>query len=431
MSRASGQTRRIAAWASYDWANSAFTTIVVTFVYSAFFARGMVGDEVLGLVYWSRAISVSAVIIAALSPVLGAMADRGGMRRRFLVVSTLVCVVFTALLAFVAPGGTGAVLLALTLFVVANVAFEIGGVFYNAFLPVVAPPDKVGTVSGIGWGVGYTAGIVSMILALLAFTGIPGGAGPWLHLSTEGGFNVRAVNLLVAGWFLVFSVPMFLVVRDEEPSRPGVGARAAVQELRRTLRDIRRYRELAKFLLARLIYNDGLGTIFGFIGIFAVTVFGWDTSRVLIFGIAANVTAGLGAFGFGFLDDRVGGKKTILISVVALTLGVVVGVMTHSERWFWIAGLAAAVFAGPNQAASRSLMARFTPPHRQAEFFGFFAFSGKVTTFAGPLLLGFVAELSHNPRLGMGTIALFFIVGGLLLVSVDEAEGIRVAKASQ
>ncbi|MFC1791871.1 MFS transporter, partial [Gemmatimonadota bacterium] len=204
-----GQTRRIAAWTMYDWANSAFTTIVVTFLYSRYFAGEMVSDGVLGTAYWSRAVSISAVFIAIISPIVGAMADRGGKRRRFLIISTMVCVLFTALLAFVSPSTPHAVLLALSLFVVANVAFEVGNVFYNSFLPVIAPPDKVGTISGIGWGVGYTAGIVSMIIALLAFTGIPGGMSPWLNLPTAEGFNVRAVNLLVAGWFLLFSIPMF------------------------------------------------------------------------------------------------------------------------------------------------------------------------------------------------------------------------------
>jgi len=423
------QKRQIAAWTLYDWANSSFTTIVVTFVYSAYFASGMVDNGERGTSYWTWAISTSAVLIALLSPVVGAMADRGGKRRRYLVISTLICVVFTALLAFVSPSTPYAVPLALGLFVVANVAFEVGGVFYNAFLPVIAPQDRVGTISGLGWGVGYTAGILSMVVALLAFTGIPGGAPPWLDLPTAEGFNVRAVNLLVAVWFLVFSLPMFLFVKDVEPTRPGMRVREAIQELRRTFHEINRYRELAKFLVARLIYNDGLGTIFAMIGIFAGQAFGWDTAQILIFGIAANVTAGTGAFVFGFLDDRLGGKKTVLFSVVALALGVILGVSTRSEALFWVAGLTAAVFAGPNQAASRSLMARFTPSHRQAEFFGFYAFSGKVTTFAGPLLVGTATSLFHSVRVGMGTIVVFFVLGGLVLARVDEGEGIQAAGA--
>jgi len=266
-----------------------------------------------------------------------------------------------------------------------------------------------------------------MIIALLAFTGLSDASEPWLGLSTVEGFNVRAVNLLVAGWFLIFSIPMFLFVKDREPTSPGSTIGEAIAELRQTVRDIGRYRELAKFLLARLIYNDGLGTIFALIGVFAFTAYEWDDSQILVYGIALNVTAGAGAFVFGFFDDRMGGKKTILISVVALALGILLGVSTQSTLWFWIAGLIAAVFAGPNQAASRSLMARFTPEQHQAEFFGFYAFSGKVTTFAGPMLVATLSPI-FGVRVGMGVVVLFFVVGGLVLTTVDEAAGIQAAK---
>ena len=415
------------AWTLYDWANSSFTTIVVSFIYSGFFTQVMVGDDVLGQALWGRAVSVSALIIAALSPIVGAMADRGAKRRKYLIISTLVCVAGTSVLAFVSPDQPHAILLALTVFVIANVGYEISGVFYNSFLPVVAPPDKVGTISGIGWGVGYTAGIVSMIIALFAFVGFAGGD-PWLSLSTEGYFNVRAVNLLVAGWFLIFSIPMFLWVKDEGPARPGAGVGQALKELRKTFRELRKYGEIAKLLLARLLYNDGLGTIFVMIGPFAMAAFDWELDRVILFGIAVNITAGLGAFLFGFVDDRVGGKKTIMISVVFLTVGILVGVAAQSELFFWIAALTAAVFAGPNQAASRSLMARFTPSQHQAEFFGFYAFSGKVTTFAGPLLVGTVGMLFNSVRVGMGMVAVFFVAGGVMLTFVDEAKGIQAGQ---
>ncbi len=181
------QTRRIAAWALYDWANSAFTTIVVTFIYATYFTRGFAPDEVTGTAYWSRAVALSAIIIALLSPLLGAMADKGGRRRGFLLISTLICVGGTAALAFISPTMENAVLLALTLFVLANVAFEVGGVFYNSFLPDISPPGRIGTVSGLGWGVGYTAGIVSMIVALLAFVGFGGGEPGWGCLRRTGG----------------------------------------------------------------------------------------------------------------------------------------------------------------------------------------------------------------------------------------------------
>jgi UMF1 family MFS transporter len=422
-----GRVRRIASWTLYDWANSAFTTIVVTFVYSTYFSSAFAPDANTGTDLWAWGVSISAVLVAVLSPVVGAMADRGGRRRSFLLISTLVCVAATALLAFVSPSMPNAVLVALTVFVVANVAFEVGGVFYNSFLPIIAPPGRIGTISGLGWGVGYTAGILSMLLALFAFVGLGEGA-PWLGLSTEEGFNVRAVNLLVAGWFLVFSIPMFLFVRDPEPTRKGVRVGAAIVELRRTFGELGRYREMAKFLLARLIYNDGLGTIFAFGGIYAAGTFGMDFSEVIVFGIALNVVAGLGAFVFGFVDDRLGGKRTILVSVAALTCASALAVWAPDRTWLWIAGIGVGIFAGPNQAASRSLMGRFVPAHQQAEFFGFFAFSGKVTSFAGPFLLGRVTGILGSQRAGVATVILFFLLGGILLSLVKESDGIRAAR---
>jgi UMF1 family MFS transporter len=421
-------TRRIVAWTMYDWANSAFTTIVVTFVYSTYFTQAMTSDEVVGMTYWSRAVAISAILVALLSPVVGAMADRGGKRRAYLILATGVSVLATAALAFVAPSSSNAVLLSLTIFVVANVAFEMGGVFYNSFLPSIAPPGKIGTISGIGWGVGYTAGIVSMMLALFAFVGF-GGSDPWLALPTEEGFNMRAVNLLVAGWFLVFSIPMFIWVKDDDGPVDGGGVGEALQALKGTFKELGRYREMAKFLIARLVYNDGLVTIFAFGGIYAAGTFGMDFSEVIMFGIFINVVAGLGAFLFGFVDDRLGGKKTIMISLVFLSLAAIIAVFAPNRTWFWVSGFMVGMFAGPNQAASRSLMGRFVPDDQEAEFFGFFAFSGKLTSFGGPILLGMAAEAFGNQRAGVFTVLLFFVIGAAILTLVNEKEGIRVAKA--
>ena len=425
------------AWASYDWANSAFTTIVVTFLYAEYFRRSLVPDVpggTPGSSIWAWAVSTSAVLVAALSPIVGAMADRGGRRRFYLIISTWICVVFTAALFFVAPSTPHAVLLAFLFFVIANSAFDIGGVFYNSFLPVVAPPDKLGTVSGVGWGVGYTAGIVSMLIALYAMVGLPGVIEPWFALSTEGGLNIRAPLLLVAGWFAVFSIPMFLFVKDEEPTQKGVRVGDAIRELRNTFGEVRRYKETAKFLLARLIFNDGLVTVFSMGAVYMGSVFGAEFGEIMVFGIVLNVVAGIGAFVFGFVDDRLGGVRTILISVVALALAVAVGMLAPTIGWFWVSGIIFGIFAGPNQAASRSLMSRFVPDHQQAEFFGFFSFSGKATAFMGPFLFGALTTAFRDrvsfpaERIGISVLILFFLLGGWILTRVDEAEGIRAAR---
>ena len=430
------QKGRIAAWASYDWANSAFTTIVVTFVYAKYFSDAIVPDTPNGMpgsTVWGYAVSTSAVLVALLSPIVGAMADRGGKRRFFLFLSTAVCVLFTVALGFVTPSSANAVLLAFSLFVVANSAFDIGGVFYNSFLPVVAPPEKMGTISGVGWGVGYMAGLVSMALALIFLVGLPDVFQPLIDLPTEDGLHVRATLFLVAGWFAVFSIPMFLFVKDEGPTRKGVGVREAIAELRSTFREVRRYKETAKFLLARLIYNDGLVTIFTMSAVYLGAVFGMETGEIMMIGLSINLLAGLSAFAFGFIDDRIGGKNTVLISVAALCLAVTIGAVAPNRLWFWVAAVLIGLFVGPNQAASRSLMSRFVPDHQQAEFFGFFSFSGKATSFLGPFLFALLTDVFDgvfafpSERIGISVLIVMFIVGGLILLTVDEAEGIRAA----
>jgi UMF1 family MFS transporter len=361
------------------------------------------------------------------------MADRGGRRRFYLILSTLVCVVFTVALGLVAPSTPNAVLLAVLFFVIANSAFDIGGVFYNSFLPVVAPPEKMGTVSGIGWGVGYMAGLVAMCIALFGFIGFGETIDPWFSLPTENGLNFRAPLFLVAAWFALFSIPIFLFVKDEGPARKGVRVGEAIAELRSTFREVRRYKETAKFLLARLVFNDGLVTIFAMSSIYMGAVFGMELGEIMMVGIAINLLAGLSAFAFGFVDDKIGGKRTIFISVVALGIAVTIAALAPTKGWFWVSAMLVGLFAGPNQAASRSLMSRFVPDHQQAEFFGFFSFSGKATAFIGPFLFGwlttlFQSEAYHSERIGISALILMFAVGGMILWTVNEAEGIRAAK---
>ena len=416
----------IAAWCTYDWANSGFTTLVVTFIYSTYFVQAFADDAGTGTLLWSRGIVISSILIALLSPLLGAAADRGGARRTFLIISTLVCVAATTLLAFVTPDQSNAVLKALTVFIIANVAFEIGMVFYNAFLPTVASPERIGRVSGYGWGLGYAGGLGCLVVALLGFVGLPG-LEPLLTLSTEQAFNVRATNLLVAGWFLIFSVPIFLWVRDPAEGAGGIHIGQAFADLKVTAHKIRQYRQIIRFLLARLVFNDGLVTVFAFAGIYASGTFDFSQSDIIVFGIVINVAAGLGAWVFGIMDDRRGGKSTIMVSLAALSVATLIAVFAPTRAWLWVAGIGIGIFAGPNQSASRSLMGRFVPERHQSEFFGFFAFSGKATAFLGPLLLGILSE-AYGQRVGVSVVVLFFLAGGALLWTVDEKEGIDAAQ---
>ena len=420
----------IFAWCMYDFANSSFTTVVVTFIYSVYFVKQIVGNEIEGMALWSWGVAITGITVALLSPFMGALADRGGYRKLFLSVTTAVAITGSVILYTALPGQISK---ALFWFVVANIAFEMGSVFYNAFLPDIAPPEVIGRISGYGLSLGYAGGLLAMFMALVGFVKIDV---PWFGFSTEAGQNIRAANLLVAAWFGVFSLPIFLWVKEDKSRivkkvvRPLRGEKifsSSIKQLVDTFHEIKRYRQIVKFLAARLMYNDGLITIFVFGSIYASGTFNFTVEEVLVFGIVLNIAAGIGALAMGFLDDILGGKRTVQISLFFLILSSAMAVLAPNKIVFWTAGIIVAIFVGPNQAASRSLMVRFVPLDKETEFFGFFSFSGKATAFLGPFLLGLLLEIFGSQRAGMSVVVLFFIAGSLILASVDEEEGIRVS----
>jgi UMF1 family MFS transporter len=420
-----GDARTIWSWAFYDFANSPFTTLIVTFVYATYFTQAIAADPITGTALWSRAIAITALIVAVSSPVLGALADRGGYRKLFIGIALIVCAVATMGLYFVLPGQ---VMLALGLFILANIAYEFGEVFYNAFLPDIAPADKVGRVSGLGWGLGYIGGLLALAVARVTLVQPDV---PWFGFVKEAGEYIRATKLLVAVWLVVFSLPLLLWVAEDKStvSAGGHVLKDTFTQLRRTFTELRKYRQTIRFLLARLLYNDGLVTVFAFGGIYAAETFGFSLEQVLVFGIVINLAAGIGAMAMGHLDDRLGGKRTIMLSLVGLFGATLLATLASSPAAFWLAGILIGIFAGPNQSASRSLMARFVPPEAENEFFGFFAFSGKLTAFIGPLLLGVLTAWSGSQRVGVSVVLVLFTAGFALLWFVDEHEGSRARAA--
>ncbi|TVR48320.1 MAG: MFS transporter [Puniceicoccaceae bacterium] len=416
--------KKVFAWALYDFSNNPFNTLVVTFVYSTFFTVAIASDSVTGTTQWSQAMAVSAVLVALLSPLLGALADRANARRGLLAAFTFLCVGTTALLYFPIEGQ---VALALGLFIVANFAFEVSYVFYNSYLPALGPRNRIGRISGFGWAMGYVGGLLALVVALVVFIQPET---PPFGLDAETGGHVRATNLLVAGWYALFALPLLLTVpnppRRHRPTEAGL-VRSTFRELGRTFAEIRRFRQVFRLLLARLLYNDGLITLFAFGGIYAAGTFGMDTGQILVFGIVLNVAACLGAFSFGYIDDRLGGKKTLFITLAGLIAASCAAVLSPNVVVFWIAAIIVGLLAGPNQATSRSLLGRFTPSSKEGEFYGFFAFSGKITAFLGPFALGWVTALTGSQRAGMAVVVVFFILGAIVLWTVDEEEGRAIA----
>lgn len=410
--------RAVFSWCLFDWANSPQPTIVVTFVFSAYFAKAVVGNEVEGTFLWGQAIAVAGLVVAVLSPLLGAIADQGGRRKPWIAAFSIGCILATGLLWFVTPD-RAAIPLALIAVAVATICFEFATVFYNAALPAVAPPTWLGRVSGWGWGAGYIGAI--FCLALCLFVLIQPDDPPF-GLDPEKAENIRATVLVVGLWWVVFGWPLLTFVPDG--ARREIGFVAAIKSgttnLWATIRNIEHYRDVMVFLLARMLYADGLATLFQFGGLYAAGTFGMSFAEIIQFGIAMNVTAGFGAFCFAWVDDRIGSKSTIVISLIGLiTFGMAV-LLVQSSLWFWVFGLSLSLFIGPAQAASRTLLARLTPADKRAEMYGLYALSGKSTSFLGPLIFGWVTLLFDSQRAGMATILIFWIAGLCFLFLVRE-----------
>lgn len=409
------------AWCLYDWANSAFPTVIITFVFAAYFTEGVMGDSVAGTAMWGQAMGYSAFVVAIMAPILGAVADHTGRRKPWLFLTTGVCVALSASLWIVLPDASMAIT-ALLLVAAANIAFELGMVFYNAMLPDLVGPKKIGRLSGWGWATGYAGGLICLALVLVLFVQADP---PLFGLDKDAAEHVRITGPFVALWMALFALPLFIFTPDKPPTGVPLmtAARRGLQEISQTFAQARLHKNVFKFLIARMFYTDGLNTLFAFGGIYAAGTFGMSFEDLIIFGIGMNVTAGLGALAFAWFDDRWGSKPVIYVSLIALIILSIAILVVEDVQLFWIFGLSLGVFVGPAQSASRSLMARIAPEDIRTEMFGLYALSGKATAFLGPLAVGFLTYAFDSQRVGMSAIVIFFIVGGLLLISVRQAKG--------
>ncbi|CCG07127.1 MFS transporter [Pararhodospirillum photometricum] len=390
------------AWALFDFANSAYPTVITTFVFSAYVTRALAPDPATGTAAWGYAMAAAGLAIAVLAPWAGARADRRGQRKPWLAVTMSVVVSGTALMALVRPD-PALLLPALILAGVTTVAFEVGCVFYNAMLPDLGPAHRLGRLSGWAWGLGYAGGLACLLGALALIQSQPP---PW-GLDPAVAEPVRATCLLVAVWIVVFGWPLFVFVPEGPP-------RLAPPPERRSVRAVlRQSPALAWFLLASLLYTDGITTLFAFGGIYAAGTFGLGFDQIILFGIALNVSAGLGAAAFGWIDDRLGSGRTIVLGLAGL-LGFGTAVLLVREA-AWFVGLAVGMgtFFGPVQAAGRTWLARTAAPEHRSQIFGLYAMTGRVTAFLGPLGVAVVTDLSGSQRAGMAVV-LVFLGGGLL-----------------
>jgi MFS transporter, UMF1 family len=413
------------SWCLYDFANSAYTTLIISVAYSVYFTNGVVGNEEnLGDYYWGLTLLISNALVALTTPILGSIADLSASKKKFMIVYALMAVTFTGMLFFVKPG---MILLGMVLVILSNIGFEGGNAFYNAFLPELGPAERLGRISGYGWALGYVGGLISLATCFHFI-----GAG-WK--TPEALLNYRISFLLVAGHYLMFALPAFIFLRER--SEPKVQAKTKTVEIivlgwkrfLSTFREIRKYRELAKFLLTFFIYNDAITTTIGFATIFAVTTIGFDIKEVTILFIVLQLFAMAGAFVFGFVVDRIGAKPSIIITLFVWCGTVVGAYYCYTKPGFYLVGMFAGLAMGSSQAASRTLVAAMSPTNRMAEFFGFFATCGKFAAIIGPFVFGVISSATGNQRLALLSVLFFFITGLLMLwFFVDEEKGRQMKK---
>ncbi|GAB4308595.1 MAG: MFS transporter [Myxococcota bacterium] len=405
--------RRVIAWIAYDFANSSFVTVIITAFYVLYFKAVVVGGESgLGDFYWGLATSLSALILAVNAPFLGALADKGGAKKRLLVTFALFCVVSTALLWLVPPG---AVFWGAAIFIVANIGFEAANIFYNALLPYIAPREKLGRISGFGWAFGYFGGIGCLLLALpLAKDGF----------GSENIETARLIFPMVAIFFLLSAIPSFLWL--PEPSGTALTSglienfSESWKEVFNTSKRLPKNKNLSLFLLAYFFYEDGITTIIKFSSAFAVASLGFSVSESIQLLIVINLTAAAGAFAFGFVADKIGAKKSIIITLIIWLAVVLAAFLVTSKGGFWIIANLAGISLGSSQSLSRTLMAKLAPKERTGEYFGFMAICGRFSAIIGPLLFGAVSFIAQSQRPAVLAIAMLFAVGLALILKVKE-----------
>lgn len=436
----------VVGWALFDWATQPYYTLVVTFLFAPYFVNGFMSNPAHAQSLWAYATGAAQLLTAVLAPVLGAIADAGLPRKPWIGVFSAMLIIGLAGLWFAVPGSTAAVPLVLFSFGIATLGVELATQFNNAMMPGLVSAQRLGRLSGLAWAVGYVGGLVSLALVagLLVTSPDTGktlfGLSPSVTLDSATREGDRLVGPFCALWYAIFVLPMFLFTPDRRNGPAAANPmREGLRRLWQSLQELlRAHRDVALFLLARMLYSDGCAAVFSFGAIYAASVFGWGVTELGLFGIILTVAAFFGACLGGLVDDRAGSKNVIVMGLLVFIIGSL-GVLSvdPDEILFVVAvsekALGAGLFGstgeqvllgfalligvalGPIQASSRTLLARICPPAQTTEFYGFFSFSGKVTAFAAPLAIGLATTLTSSQRLGI-SVSLVFLIAGLLLL---------------
>ena len=399
------------SWVVYDISDTVFSLLIVTLLYAVYFKEVVFSSSPRGDLAWGISVSSSILFVSIISPVLGALADYSGFKKRFLGIATFSCALFTSALYLV---GRGDIITGILFFVLAYISFALCLTFYNAFLIEIADRDNIGRISGIGWAAGYGG---AMIILMFLYPLIKDG---FVEQNLP---NIRFCFLLVAISCLVFSIPALVFLRETKPLMKRENKSyimIGVSRVYDTLINVKNYKNLSLFLLSYFFYNDGITTVIVFSSIYASNTLKFSMQELLIFFISIQVTAVIGSFLLGYLVDTIGAKKVIFITLF-IWCGVVMGAYLAEKRiYFYFVGMVAGFAMGSSQAASRSLMGLFTPEERSAEFFGFYSLCGKVSGILGPTVFRLISSGTGNQRLAILSVLIFFIAGLVLMVKVKE-----------
>jgi MFS transporter, UMF1 family len=439
----------VVSWIFFDWAAQPYFTLITTFVFAPYFASFVAPDPASGQALWGFATAAAGLAIALMSPVLGAIADASGRRKPWIAGFGALLVIGSALMWIGKPGDENVIPPLLFAYAIASVGAEFATVFNNAMMPTLVPPNRIGRLSGTGWATGYIGGILSLTLVLGFLAANPDtgrtlfGFAPLFGLDPVTHQGDRITGPLTGVWFIVFVLPMFLLTPDYPAKRPAREAlREGLLELRHTLGELPKQKSIATFLLANMIYTDGLVSLFAFGGIYAAGTFGWHTIQIGTFGIILAIAGTFGAWLGGKLDDWLGPKRVIAGSMLILLLSIAAILLVDkdsilfvkvappepggalfsgaAERAYLVLGCLIGAAGGPLQAASRTLLIHLAPQDRIAQYFGLFALTGKVTSFAGPLLIGAITAATGSQKAGMAVLVVFFLAGLALLARVRD-----------
>ncbi len=402
----------------YDFANSGYTTVVLTTIFNAYFVGVIAAQHGAATLWWTLAMGISNLLVLLAAPVLGAIADHRACKKRFLALTTIGCVVFTALLGFVGPGDVAP---ATVLVILASFMFAAGENLIAAFLPEIARQQDMGRVSGYGWSLGYVGGLLVLGVCLVYIT--------WAEDQGQSAAEYVPITMwITAVVFALAALPTFIWLPERARPQPQPAGYSYVRtgfgRVYQTLSHARRYRDLFRFLISLAIYYCGVNTVVVLAAVYAQQAMGFDTQETIKLVLVVNITAALGAFGFGYIQDKIGSKRTLSVALLIWIAALVLAYFTESRAAFWLVANLIGLALGSTQSAGRALIGQFAPPQRSAEFFGLWGLAGKFAAIVGPMSYGLITYWSgNNHRLALLATAGFFVLGLLVLGSVNEKRG--------